>query len=107
MSNLRYYIIFLLTLFSLILTSSNIKEKADIAEKTFSVEIIHPAQLDAIPYKISLHKFIDVNSNQLTYKATVNSVFCSENICKSVPIIMYWDELGEYEKFELFEGKQL
>lgn len=107
MSNLRYYIISLLTLTPLILTSSNIKEKADIAEKTFSVEIIHPAQLDAIPYKISLHKFIDVNSNQLTYKATVNSVFCSDNICKSVPIIMYWDELGEYEKFEQFEGKQL
>lgn len=107
MSNLRYYIIFLLTLFSLFLISSNLKENADIAEKSFLVKIVHPAQLDSIPYKITMHKFIDVNSNQLTYRAIVNSVFCSEQICKSVPITMYWDELGAYKKFELFEGKQL
>ena len=43
----------------------------------------------------------------VSYYMDVESVICYENLCKIVPVRIFWNTIGEYQKYELSKGVAL
>ncbi len=43
----------------------------------------------------------------ISYYADVESVICLEQVCKVIPVRLFWNNIGEYQKYELAKGKTL
>lgn len=49
----------------------------------------------------------DLSNNTLWYRAEIETEVCREGLCELAKINLYWDEVGNYLKFDLPESKEL
>ncbi|QVY65630.1 hypothetical protein [Polaribacter sp. Q13] len=69
------------------------------------IEITHPGEKEAVT--IILIQNIDENGLPISYYMDVQSVICLEKVCKIIPVRIFWNDIGEYQKYELEEGATL
>lgn len=62
-------------------------------------------QNDSIPFL--LQEKVDSNNNTIWYKADIETEVCRERLCELAHITFYWDEIGDFLKFTLPDGKDL
>lgn len=73
--------------------------------KKIEVTINHPGEKE--PVKIIVHQVVDNEGLPIQYYMDVPSVICLEQVCKIIPVKLYWNNLGEYQKYELEAGGTL
>lgn len=56
---------------------------------------------------IKVYKIFDSDSVLTSYKARVFTPVCEDGECRAVELDFYWDELGNFQKYELLPGKEL
>ena len=65
----------------------------------YSIVINHPGE--KTPVNITLHQVLDKNGIPIQYYMDVTSVICLEEVCKVIPVRIFWNNLGEYESYTL------
>ena len=65
----------------------------------YSIAINHPGE--KTPVNITLHQVLDKNGIPIQYYMDVTSVICLEEVCKVIPVRIFWNNLGEYESYTL------
>ncbi|WP_298493911.1 hypothetical protein [uncultured Algibacter sp.] len=85
---------------------NSLKEKQN-GYKTISHKIVvnHPGEKDSI--KTILNEIQDKNGLPIQYTMDVYSVICLEGVCKIIPVKLFWNNIGNYQKYELAEGETL
>ena len=69
------------------------------------VVVNHPGE--KMPSTVFLNQEIDKNGLPVEYFMDVQSVICLEQVCKVIPVRIYWNNLGEYLRYELEKGATL
>lgn len=67
--------------------------------------IKHPGEKE--PVKAILEEVQNENGLPIEYIMDVYSVICLEEVCKIIPVKLYWNAVGVYKKYELAEGETL
>ena len=100
--SIKTYVHLILPIF-LVISANDV----DVIYKTnqYSVSINHPGENE--PVKITLYQVLDKEGVPVQYYMDVPSVICLEEVCKIIPVRLYWDNLGEYQKYELEKGATL
>ena len=65
----------------------------------YSISINHPGEKESVT--ITLHQALDKNGIPIEYYMDVPSVICLEEVCKVIPVRLFWNDLGKYQKYEL------
>lgn len=81
----------------------NSKEDGKIIQH--QIDVKHPGE--KLPFKVVLNQIIDKNGLPTSYFMDVKSVICLEQVCKVIPVRIYWNNLGAYQKYVLEEGATL
>lgn len=71
----------------------------------YAISINHPGEKE--PVTITLHQALDKNGIPIEYYMDVPSVICLEEVCKVIPVRLFWNNLGKYQKYELEKGGTL
>ena len=74
------------------------------AHKEHLVTINHPAFGEDHPREFYLSEVRRDQSKLEGYFLDAESVICVDHRCRIVPVRLFWDELGNYQKYELSEG---
>ena len=69
------------------------------------VVLHHPGE--KTPVKALLTQVKDKTGFTTEYFMDVESVICLENVCKIIPVRLYWNEIGEYQRYTLEQGATL
>ena len=77
--------------------------------------IVNKQDKEHVEYKIVqndsmlvfLREKTDPNNNTIWYQADIETEVCRERLCEIAHITIYWDEIGDFLKFTLPEGKDL
>jgi len=93
----REIMLFLL-LFLCVLFSSFNSEKTEQPAFVISTE-------DSIEYKVYL--CLDKENTLHNYKSQIKAPVCEDGLCYDVELIVYWDLVGNFERFELLPDKPL
>lgn len=80
---------------------SHLSEK----EKLHHIIIKHPGEKEAI--EVTLIEIQNKNGHTVRYKMDVKSVICLEEVCKVIPVTLFWNAVGEYQAYKLQEGATL
>ena len=82
-------------------------KKADVHNQTeqFTISIHHPGEKEAIT--TTIYQVLNKNGFPVEYYMDVPSVICLEQVCKIIPVRLFWNDLGEYQKYELEQGATL
>ena len=73
--------------------------------KKYEVTINHPGEKE--PVNIIVNQVINKDGLPIQYYMDVPSVICLEQVCKIIPVTLYWNNLGEFQKYELEVGSTL
>jgi hypothetical protein len=65
----------------------------------------HPGEKDSLI--IILNQNLNKNGLPTGYYLDVQSVICLEQVCKVIPVRVFWNNIGEYQKYELEKGATL
>ncbi|MGB0259328.1 MAG: hypothetical protein ACPGES_11810 [Coraliomargarita sp.] len=81
----------------------------DQPERVVSHRIVvkHPGVDPDKPRPYSLSQALDARGQPVGYSMTVDSVICTDNLCKVVEVQVFWDALGVYERYALADGSIL
>jgi len=71
----------------------------------YTISINHPGE--TAPIEVFIHQILDKNALPIEYYMDVPSVICLEKVCKVIPVRLFWNNLGEYQKYELEKGATL
>lgn len=95
--------LFLSLLMILVFQSNGLPNSTKIIHQ---VKVLHPAidKDNAVDCEL-VEEILSDGTKQ--FYLDVDSVNCGEEICKVVTVRMFWDELGQYVKYELQEGEGL
>lgn len=77
--------------------------------------LIHPGKDEFVQHKIIqsdsipiiLQEKVDSNNNTIWYEADIETEVCREGLCEIAHITIYWDEIGDFLKFTLPDGRDL
>lgn len=69
------------------------------------VTVQHPGEKE--PTKVVLTQVKNAAGITTEYFIDVQSVICLENVCKVIPVRMYWNAIGEYQRYTLQKGATL
>jgi len=103
------YIKFLLLLFPLwvFIQSGNTISENKTKEITHNIAVHHPGKgRDNIEH-VELVEIQNKKGLSVEFYMDVESVICLEEVCKIVPVRIYWNNIGEYIKYELEDGVTL
>ncbi|OSY89330.1 hypothetical protein WH52_01445 [Tenacibaculum holothuriorum] len=81
--------------------------KSETKEIKHKIQVIHPGKDLKEPVETILVERLNKNNETLEFYVNVESVICSDNTCKIVPVNIFWDINGEYNRIELEEGGYL
>ena len=70
-----------------------------------TVWVKHPG--DKFPVEIILTEVQNESGLAIEYYANVESVICLKEVCKVVSVKIYWNNIGEYQRYELKPGVTL
>ncbi|MEX0321016.1 MAG: hypothetical protein AB3N63_02580 [Puniceicoccaceae bacterium] len=71
------------------------------------IEANHPSLLDGGPVKIAFVQSLDSRGWPSGFSMEVESVICRDVQCEIIPVLMVFDELGNFLRFELRFGDNL
>ena len=74
-------------------------------EVKHEISIRHPGEKYAVPTTLT-----EVQNDEglpIQYHMDVKSVICLAEVCKVIPVRLYWNNIGEYQKYKLQEGATL
>ena len=76
-------------------------------EKTIQhkIAVKHPGEKEVVT--IILNQVLDKNGLPTSYYMDVQSVICLEQVCKVIPVRIFWNTIGDYQKYELEKGATL
>lgn len=79
----------------------------DVPYKTMQYQIIvkHPGEKESV--SVVLNQDLDKSGLPIQYYMDVTSVICLEEVCKVIPVRIFWNNLGEYQSYELEKGATL
>lgn len=98
-------IIFFGLLFLVVFTNIASKNRSKFNEIEHKISIKHPGEKDIInTYLIEVR---DENGLAIEYYMDVESVICLAEVCKVIPVTLYWNNIGEYQRYKLQEGTTL
>ncbi|TYA92113.1 hypothetical protein [Seonamhaeicola marinus] len=83
-------------------TNNGINETIEIYHE---VEVKHPGEKELVATILTEIKTKD--SITIGYTMDVVSVICLEEVCKVIPVTIYWDEVGKYQKYKVAKGETL
>ncbi|RMF91650.1 MAG: hypothetical protein D6741_15830, partial [Planctomycetota bacterium] len=72
----------------------------------FVVEVHHPG-MGENPVACTVTIERDTKGDISGYHVQVLSVFCINGVCRAVPVQLFWDPLGNYERFTVKPGMHL
>lgn len=81
--------------------------KPETKEIKHKIQVIHPGKDLKEPVETILVERLNKNNKTLEFYVNVESVICSDNSCKIVPVNIFWNANGEYNRIELEEGGYL
>ncbi len=102
MKSIKTYIISLPMIF-LFLGLKKVALNSEIKE--FAITINHPGEKE--PIQVILYQVVNDDDFPVQYYMDVPSVICLEQVCKIIPVRLFWNDLGEYQKYELEQGATL
>lgn len=107
MTRLSIIIIFIFSPFWLLIQKGETVHYKKSKEISHNVSVHHPGKgkeniEEAILVEIQNKKGISVG-----YYMNVESVICIQKVCKIVPVRIYWNAIGEYQKYEMEDGVTL
>ncbi|TGV01880.1 hypothetical protein [Flavivirga rizhaonensis] len=70
-----------------------------------NVVVNHPGEEK--PVNTILSEIQNANGLPIEYTMDVYSVICLEEVCKVIPVKLFWDNTGKYQKYELAKGETL
>jgi hypothetical protein len=94
-----------LGLLLMLLSSFSFKPKTE--EVKHKIQVIHPGKHMDQPIESILVEKLKKNGETLEFLINVESVICTNNTCKIVPVNIYWDKFGAYNRIELEKGDYL
>ncbi|WP_066218975.1 hypothetical protein [Formosa haliotis] len=62
---------------------------------------------EELPMQVSLYEVKNKQGIPDYFYMDVESVICLESVCKVIPVRLFWNALGEYQKYELAEDAAL
>lgn len=74
-------------------------------EINHKVVVNHPGE--EVPVETILTEIQTKDSITVGYAMNVESVICLEEVCKIIPVRLFWNDIGVYQKYVLDEGKTL
>lgn len=85
----------------------NSKRGGQNAFKTITHELVvnHPGEKK--PVKVFLEEIQNAEGLPVEYTMDVYSVICLEEVCKIIPVKLFWNNIGVFKKYELEEGETL
>ncbi|GAB3648676.1 hypothetical protein GCM10028791_12830 [Echinicola sediminis] len=86
-------------------SKDHLRKGIEPTDKVHRLIVDHPA-LENGPQEIELIQKEGVEGKSLFY-TDVESVLCADHLCKVVPVRLFWNLYGEYQKYELLEGAKL
>lgn len=66
-----------------------------------NIRLADPVKKDQILSEYSLVELKDNKGEHSQYHLDVASVYCTDSVCKVVPVRIFWDSFGNYQNFEL------
>lgn len=69
------------------------------------IYVKHPGEKAEVP--TILTEVQNQEGLPISYYADVESVICLEQVCKVIPVRLFWNNIGHYQKYELAKGKSL
>ncbi|MDO7173128.1 hypothetical protein [Mariniflexile sp. AS56] len=85
-------------------SGSDVSNNYDIKiQHTFYVN--HPGEKE--PMEVVLIEIQNKDSLPIQYYMDVKSVICLEQVCKVIPVRIFWNNIGEYQNYKLKEGATL
>lgn len=81
--------------------------KSETKEIKHKIHVIHPGKNLKEPIETILVEKLNKNNETLEFYVNVESVICSDNTCKIVPVNIFWNANGEYNRIKLEEGGYL
>lgn len=69
------------------------------------VVVNHPGEKGAST--VVLHEVRDPNGLPVEYYMDVESVICLEKVCKVIPVRIFWNNIGVYQRYEMEKGATL
>lgn len=76
----------------------------DTGDKRHLITVNHPAFGKDDPNQFYLEELRQDSNSLEGYFLDAESVICVDHSCKIVPVRMFWDPLGNYQKYELEKG---
>ncbi|WP_158651325.1 hypothetical protein [Pseudotamlana carrageenivorans] len=77
----------------------------DYEEVSHQITVNHPGE--KAPVQATLIQILGKNRTTIGYKMDVVSVICLEQVCKVIPVTIYWDAVGNYQKYDIEKGQTL
>ncbi|WP_452228502.1 MULTISPECIES: hypothetical protein [unclassified Lacinutrix] len=69
------------------------------------VSIKHPGEDDFV--EVILTEVQNKNGLPIEYYMDVKSVICLAEVCKVIPVTLYWNNIGQYKKYQIKKGVTL
>ncbi|MGJ8743964.1 hypothetical protein [Polaribacter sp.] len=99
---IKTYLFILVPLFFMSGSDVNLYSTKTIQHKMI---VHHPGEKESVT--IILNQVVDENGLPMSYYMDVQSVICLEQVCKVIPVRIFWNNIGEYQKYELEKGATL
>lgn len=71
------------------------------------IVVKHPGIYDNKPQPYTISQALDERGHPVGYFMELDSVVCTENLCKVVTVTMDWDALGDYRSYSVADGSVL
>lgn len=81
------------------------QENSQIKKVNHTVLIYHPGEKAAV--ETILTEVQNKVGLPIEYYMNVKSVICLAEVCKVIPVTLYWDNIGNYKKYQIEEGATL
>lgn len=70
-----------------------------------NIIVSHPGEKESV--NVILYQSVNENGLPAAYYMDVQSVICLEEVCKIIPVRIFWNNIGDYQKYELEKGATL
>ena len=81
------------------------QDKSEYKEIRHEITIKHPGEKYAVP--TTLTEVQNADGLPVEYYMAVESVICLAEVCKVIPVTLYWNNIGDYQRYELQKGATL
>lgn len=92
-------------LFFTLVKNKNYIDQDDLNVIPHNVVVHHPGE--KTPLEVVVLEVRDSNGLPVEYYVDVQSVICLQNVCKVIPVRIYWSNIGVYQRYAIESGSTL